>query len=160
MAPRNLFQSVHTTGHLFSQDLLERLSAGDTSIQGLKAQDYHLDPSDRLKDAAARAWSKLNTAYKSYRDAKAKLPDSDTGTTLTRERWLLPLFSELGYGRLPTQKAIDIDGKSYPISHCWNNCTPIHLVTFRHETDKRVPGMAGAASRSPYSIVQELLNRS
>ena len=160
MAPRNLFQSVHTTGHLFSQDLLERLSAGDTSIQGLKAQDYHLDPSDRLKDAAARAWSKLNTAYKSYRDAKAKLPDSDTGTTLTRERWLLPLFSELGYGRLPTQKAIDIDGKSYPISHCWNNCIPIHLVTFRHETDKRVPGMAGAASRSPYSIVQELLNRS
>lgn len=160
MAPRNLFQSVHTTGHLFSQDLLERLSAGDTSIQGLKAQDYHLDPSDRLKDAAARAWSKLNTAYKSYRDAKAKLPDSDIGTTLTRERWLLPLFSELGYGRLPTQKAIDIDGKSYPISHCWNNCIPIHLVTFRHETDKRVPGMAGAASRSPYSIVQELLNRS
>ena len=160
MAPRNLFQSVHTTGHLFSQDLLERLSAGDTSIQGLKVQDYHLDPSDRLKDAAARAWSKLNTAYKSYRDAKAKLPDSDIGTTLTRERWLLPLFSELGYGRLPTQKAIDIDGKSYPISHCWNNCIPIHLVTFRHETDKRVPGMAGAASRSPYSIVQELLNRS
>ena len=160
MAPRNLFQSVHTTGHLFSQDLLERLSAGDTSIQGLKAQDYHLDPSDRLKDAAARAWSKLNTDYKRYRDEKAKLPDSDTGTTLTRERWLLPLFSELGYGRLPTQKAIDIDGKSYPISHCWNNCTPIHLVTFRHETDKRVPGMAGAASRSPYSIVQELLNRS
>lgn len=160
MAPRNIFQSVHTTGHLFSQDLLERLSSGDTSIQGLKAQDYHLDPSDRLKDAAARAWSKLNTAYKSYRDAKSKLPDSDTGTTLTRERWLLPLFSELGYGRLPTQKAIDIEGKSYPISHCWNNCIPIHLVTFRHETDKRVPGMAGAASRSPYSIVQELLNRS
>jgi hypothetical protein len=31
-----------------------------------------------------------------------RLPESDAGTTLTRERWLLILFQELGYGRLQT----------------------------------------------------------
>jgi hypothetical protein len=41
----------------------------------------------------------------------------ELGTTETRERWLLPLFDALGYGRLLTVRAFEIDGKSYPISH-------------------------------------------
>jgi hypothetical protein len=87
------------------------------------------------------------------------LPENDLGTSITRERWLLPLFQELGYGRLVPAKAIEIEGKSYAISHGWQN-TPIHLVGLKVDLDKRTPGVAGASRSSPHSLVQELLNRS
>ena len=80
------------------------------------------------------------------------------GTTETRENWLLPLFQELGYGRLDTG-GYEIDGKRYPISHQWKH-TPIHLVSFKIELDRRTEGVAGAARSSPHSLVQEFLNRS
>ena len=92
------------------------------------------------------------------------MPENDLGTSITRERWLLPLFQELGYGRLVPAKAIEIeDGagapRPYPISHGWQN-TPIHLVGLKVDLDKRTPGVAGASRSSPHSLVQELLNRS
>ncbi|MHC4458682.1 MAG: Eco57I restriction-modification methylase domain-containing protein, partial [Planctomycetota bacterium] len=89
----------------------------------------------------------------------AKRIETYSGTTITRERWLLPLFQELGYGRLITSRAIEIDGKSYPISHLWQH-TPIHLVGCQIDLNRRTPGVAGAARSSPHSLVQELLNRS
>src|SRR5262249_39893186 len=87
------------------------------------------------------------------------LPANDPGTSVTRERWLLPLFQELGYGRLPLAKAIELEDKKYPISHSWSH-VPIHLVGCRIELDRRTPGIAGAAQASPHRWVQELLNRS
>jgi len=56
-------------------------------------------------------------AWRHFRDSTGSLAESDAGTSLTRERWLLPLFQERGYGRLQTSRAIEIDEKSYPISH-------------------------------------------
>ena len=78
---------------------------------------------------------------------------------MTRERWLLILFQELGYGRLLAAKAQEIGGNTYPISHLWHH-TPIHLVSFRQDLDRRTPGVAGAGRLSPHSLVQEFLNRS
>ena len=91
--------------------------------------------------------------------AKEKLPEGDPGTSVTREKWLLPLFDELDYGRLQITKAIDIEGKSYAISHGWNE-VPIHLVGCGARLDTRTSGVVGAAKASPHSLVQELLNRS
>lgn len=88
-----------------------------------------------------------------------KLPPDDKGITLTRERWLLILFSELGYGRLSPAKGLEIEGKSYPVLHMWCN-TPIHLTGCRVELDRRTTGVAGSARMSPHSMVQEFLNRS
>ena len=94
-----------------------------------------------------------------FRTAISQLPEKDLGTGVTRERWLLPLFQELGYGRLLVTKAVEIDGKSYPISHSWH-LAPIHLVGFRLSIDKKVPGAVGAAKMSPHGLMQEYLNRS
>ena len=55
------------------------------------------------------------------------MKDSDAATGLTREKWLLPLFQELGYGRLQSAKSFELDGKIYPISHIWAR-SPIHFV--------------------------------
>jgi len=158
---RNPFASVKTAGLLLPVDLLTRIVEGDRDLPGLSPESYHLLPGERLNEAASRAWNRCLAAWKVFRHQADRLPASDAGTTLTRERWLLPLFQELGYGRLQANReGIQIDDRSYPVSHAWGKHVPIHLVSFRYELDKRTPGVAGAATRSPYSMMQELLNRS
>ena len=102
----------------------------------------------------------MQGAWANFCDGQEKLPESDLGTTITRERWLLPLFRELAYGQLQTAPSYNSDGKSYPISHSWGLNVPIHLVSFKVDLDRRTRGVAGAASNSPHSLLQIFLNRS
>lgn len=155
---RNLFTTIRTEGAILPPDLLQRISSGDSNLEGLTPESYHLS-GERLNEATNRSWSRLEGAWNVFKTVRDRLPESDLGTSVTRERWLLTLFQELGYGRLLTARAIEIDEKSYPISHGWQN-TPIHLLGFRVDLDKRAAGVAGAARSSPHSLVQELLNRS
>ncbi len=141
-------------------DLLVRIADGDARLPGLTPDAYHLRSGERLNEAASRAWTQCKAAWDSFRRKFAAIPASDTGTTLTRNEWLLPLFQELGYGRLQPKPAIVIDEKTYPVSHRWEEHVPIHLLSARYALDKRTAGVDGAATRSPYSMVQELLNRS
>ena len=157
---RNPFTSVQAAGVLLPIDLLAQVADASSSIPGLAPENYHLDSGDRLSDAAARAWNVCSSAWNRFQTEFAQLPLSDRATTLTRDRFLLPLFRELGFGRLQSQNAIQIDDKSYPISHVWGDHVPIHLVSARLDLDRRQPGATGPNARSPYSLVQELLNRS
>jgi len=159
MRTRDLFTTVRTEGGLLPADLLQRIAAGDSELEGLKPSDYHLAGGERLNEAISRAWNRLLGAWTTFRAAAEKLPQGDLGTSPTRERWLLILFQELGYGRLSAARAVEIEGKPYPISHFWQN-TPIHLVGFRVDLDRRTRGVAGAARTSPHSLMQEFLNRS
>ncbi len=156
---RNTFTTIHTEGALLPVDLLQRISENDKRLEGLTPESYHLAPGEKLNEAINRSWNRLNGLWGTLQAARGRLGSTDAGTTLTRERWLLPLFQELGFGRLPTSKAVDIEGKSYPISHRWLNI-PIHLVGCGIELDKRTPGAAGASRTSPHSLMQEYLNRS
>ena len=150
------FQTVKTEGALLPADLLKRVSDGDKEIEGLSPESYHLDPTDKINEATNRAWIACRDAWQRFQKQRAELPDSDKGTTLTRERWLLVLFRELGYGRLQTAKAFEIEGKTYALSHGWGNA-PIHLISFRYDLDTTSHGVFRT---SPHSLVQELLNRS
>ncbi|MBW2121253.1 MAG: N-6 DNA methylase, partial [Deltaproteobacteria bacterium] len=155
---RSHFVTVKTEGAILPPDLLERIHEGDQNIDGLRPRDYHLQAGERLNEAISRSWNRLFAAWRNFQLVRRNVPEKDPGTTATRERFLLPLFQELGYGRLLTAKAIYLDGKSYPVSHIWNN-VPIHLLGFRIDLDRRTPGLAGAARSSPHSMIQELLNR-
>jgi hypothetical protein len=158
---RNPFTTVKTSGQLLPVDLLARIVDNDPTVKGLSPEAYHLNAGERLNEAASRAWNSSLNNWKAFREASAKLSPSDQGTSLTRDKWLLPLFRELGYGWLQANKrSIEIDGKAYPVSHQWQSHVPIHLVSFRHEIDRRTPGATGATERSPYSLIQEFLNRS
>ena len=153
------FAALQTEGAILPADLLRRIAEGDASLGGLDSVSYHLPPGERLSEAVSRSWSRLQGSWAAFKSAKDRLPEADAGTTLTREKWLLPLFQELGYGRLTPAKPITIGEKSYGISHGWQH-TPLHLVSFRLDLDKRQPGAAGASKSSPHSLLQELLNRS
>jgi hypothetical protein len=149
------FVTVHIEGAILPADLLQRVAAGDTSLDGLTPSSYHLIEGEKLNEATNRAWNRLQSAWASFRAAAEKLAPTDLGVGTTRERWLLPLFQELGYGRLqPVKDAFAVGDKYYPISHCWGQ-VPIHLVGCRMELDKR-----SAGSPSSHSLVQEFLNRS
>jgi len=151
--------AVRSEGGLLPAEFLERLAAADGTLPGLTPADYHLGPRERLGEAVNRSWSRLLGSWAAFRDALGKTPDGDPATGLTRDRWLLPLFQELGYGRLVRSAAVELEGKSFAISHSWNR-SPIHLLGARVSLDHRSPGVAGAAAASPHSLVQELLNRS
>jgi hypothetical protein len=163
---RTAFTTVKTEGAILPADLLQRIAEG-RELEGLRPEDYHLLPGERLNEAVNRAWNRCLGAWTAFQDGRARLPASDAGTTVTRERWLLILFQELGYGRLPYQgslstgtdeDALPVPGPHgtgrYPISHAWGHA-PIHLVTFRQDLDRHDP----TSKRSPHSLVQEYLNR-
>jgi N-6 DNA Methylase len=156
---RTMFTTVRSEGALLPPDLLQRIVDNDQSLGGLTPDDYHLPGNERLGEAINRSWNALLGAWASFGGALERLAAGDAGTTITRERWLLPLFQELNYGRLQTAKALELDGRTYPVSHVWQS-TPIHLVGLNVDLDKRTTGVAGAARMSPHGLVQELLNRS
>ena len=156
---RRPFSAVRTEGGLLPQDLLARIQAGDSTLAGTKAKSYHLGPHERVGEAVNRSWTRLVATWHAFQDALAKQPEDALATGLTRERWLLPLFQELGYGRLPKGSAIEVEGRSYAVSHTWHR-SPIHLLGAGVDLDRRQKGVAGAAKSSPHGLVQEFLNRS
>jgi hypothetical protein len=160
MTDADSFVAVRVQGGLLPADLLSRLAMG-RDLDGLSSSDYHLAAGESVREAANRVWAYLRGVWTSYREALERLLATDRATTLTRERWLLILLDQLGYGRVPLTGAggLSVDGRSFPISHVWQS-VPIHLLGDRADLDHRTPGLAGAAGASPQSLVQELLNHS
>jgi hypothetical protein len=157
---RSDFTTVRVVGGLLPPDLLGRVLAGDKDLGGLTGADYHLASGETPREAANRAWPYLLGAWATYRQALAKLPKDDAAVGLTREKWLTVLFKELDYGRLQPTPAggIVVDDKAFPVSHLWG-ATPLHLLGWGVDLDKRTRGVPGAAERAPQAMVQELLNR-
>jgi hypothetical protein len=152
--------TVRTVGGLIPADLLGRVLAGQ-DLDGLTADDFHLELGVTPKEAANRAWSVLTGAWTAYRDALASRPEGDRATSLTREKWLAVLLRELGFGRVPTTPAggLRVDDRAFPVSH-HTGALPIHLLGWGVDLDCKSAGVPGAADRAPHAMVQELLNRS
>ncbi len=149
---------LKTVGGLLPPELLQRIAALDRRLGGLEAPDYHL-VGERIDEAISRSWGRMLAVWSGFREVRAGLPPGEPATGPTRERLLLPLFKELGYGHLALSRGLELAGKSYPISHLWNG-VPIHLVGVGVDLDRRTPGAVGAARQSPHGLVQEYLNRS
>jgi len=156
---RDIFATVTTEGSALPPDILQRVADLDTELPGLTPRAYHLTGGEKLSEATNRAWNRLLAAWASYKAARGAIPENKPGTSETREKWLLPLFNELGYGRLLAAKSIELGGKAYSISHGWGNA-PIHLLGCNVPLDKKTKGIQGATVASPHGLVQELLNRS
>jgi len=155
---QTVFSTVHSEGANLPMDLLLRIVQNDPPIAGRTPDAYHLSV-EKLNEAINHAWNRVLSTWLTFKAAQTKLSEENPGTSLTRERWLLPLFNELGYGRLLMAKPIEVNDRSYPISHSWQH-TPIHLVGCNVKLDQATKGGTGALRSSPHSLLQELLNRS
>ena len=152
--------TIRSEGSLLPADLLARVSAEDRTLAGMSAASYHR-PGERLNEVISRSWTALQSAWEHFRQEREQSPASAIGAGTTRQRWLLPLFRELGYGRLQAESgAIHIEDRAYPISHSWGLHVPIHLVGYHVDLDRRSRGVTGAAQSSPHSLLQIFLNRS
>ncbi|MBX9627956.1 MAG: N-6 DNA methylase [Gemmataceae bacterium] len=152
----DLFSTVRVEGAILPADLLKRVAASDRSLDGLRDADYNL-VGERVNEAANRAWARLTAVWDAFKAARDRPSASDDGRQLTLSRWLFPFWKVLEYGTLDDAKLV-IGEKPYPISHVRRQ-TPIHLVSFRQDLDKRVEA-GGGKQASPHGLVQEFLNRS
>lgn len=145
-------QAVRIVGGIVPPSLLPRIQAGEVDPASLTPASYRLAGNETIRDAAARAWSYLRGAWAAWKDL------DNPGAGATRDKWLLPLLRELGYGNVPAlSHGLMVDDTSYPVSHDWEH-VPIHLLGPSVSLDRRNPGVAGAA-RAPQAMLQEALNR-
>jgi hypothetical protein len=153
------FTAITTVGGLLPVDLLVRVAAGDGDLPAIKASDYGLAATERTREAISRSWNRLSGLWQAYEDRLAALPVDDPATTPTRELWILPLLDELRFTGVTLSTGLEIEGRSYPISHM-AGAVPIHILGAGTRLDVRTPGRAGAAQLSPHALVQQYLNRS
>ena len=149
---------VQVEGNLLAPDLAELL-AGE--VRGQASEDFGLGRSDRLVDEIAIAFGDAKAYWASFQRMLARSADGDeTGTSLTREYWVVPLLKSLGYDPVFVRSAEIVDGQSFAISHRaepGEDKPPIHVVGCRVDLEKRPP--SGNPRLSAHALVQEYLNR-
>ncbi|WP_236700287.1 Eco57I restriction-modification methylase domain-containing protein [Allosalinactinospora lopnorensis] len=155
------YSAVRVVGSLLTADLIGRIGAGDPDLKGLRPEDYGMTSGRRLGEAASRRWDELLGAYQAFQKRLANAGPDESAVSLTRNRWLLPLFDALSFGRLQHQRAnLDAGGRAFPVSHVWGS-VPIHLVAWGRDLDKKRGGNGGSGGdRAPQSMLQEFLNAS
>lgn len=157
----NPFPNVRSCGNLLPLDTQEAIL--ERRLDGLKDEDFHL-VGERQTEAINNSWRKMLAQWQKFSDNRKNLAPTEAGTGITREHLLLPLFQELGYGRLSLarehERQLQLPNgavETFPISHFRDEC-PIHLTGCNVSLDQKARGVTGAAKESPHSLVQHFLN--
>lgn len=150
------FSSINIQGNIISSEILDKIRT-EEKFKHQAPEAFGLARNSSLRDEIGLAWSIMRTHWFAYKKRLETLPKGDTGTSLTREKWIIPLLSELGY-EIGIQKAQQINGKSYAISHGATNRDkyPVHIMGYNDHLDKRRE--TGGPRLSPHALVQEYLN--
>lgn len=170
MTAMNVFKAVRTVGTVLPAEAIPR--ANELRMPGQTAEAYQLSPGMAVNGAIARAWEAMLAAHRAWRTALERLPERDAATKLTRDKWLLPLLYELGWGRpdvvsggLPVPPGLgETEAPHFPISHrvAWPDAAnatawvPLHLVGAGIDLDTKT---ANVTARAPQAMVQDYLNR-
>ncbi len=150
--------SIRIEGGLLGSDLLDQLLAAD--LPGQKPADFGLEARRSLTDEAAALFADARALWVLFQNRLARLRPDDPATTVTRDAWVIPFLGLLGYELRYNQKAYDVDGLSFAISHqagAGEDAPPIHIVGAGQPLG-RVP-VSGRPRLAPHSLVQEYLNR-
>jgi methylase of polypeptide subunit release factors len=150
------FSSINIQGNIISSEILDKIRS-EEKFKHQTPEAFGLARSASLRDEIGMAWSIMRTHWQAYKRRLENLPQGDTGTSLTREKLIVPLLTELGYV-MGLQKAQLVNGKSYNISHGATNIDnyPIHIMGYNDNLDKRRE--TGGQKVSPHALVQEYLN--
>lgn len=150
------FPCLRVEGGLLAPDLLDRIYDG--TAPGQKPADSGL--SGRLESEIAAAWQEALEHWEAFQHRLERLPETDPATTVTRDQWVIPLLSLLGYELVYTPRAAEVEGKTYAISHragAGEGAPPVHVVGCRLSLERRPE--TGRPRLAPHSLVQEYLNR-
>ncbi|MCX7975099.1 MAG: N-6 DNA methylase, partial [Candidatus Aminicenantes bacterium] len=152
------FPTLKIEGGLIAFDIIEKIAAGEE--YGQKPADFGFDSRSRLSDEIAASWSEARDFWHAFERRLARTPEDDLATTATRDQWIIPLLSSLGYELTYQPRAAEIDGLTFYISHRAgkdDSAPPVHIVGARQSLDKK--SELGRPRLAPHSLVQEYLNR-
>lgn len=153
-----VFPSIKIEGGLLGPDLLDQVVGAD--VPGQKPADFGLDGKRNLTDEIAATFADARALWGVFQNRLERLPEGDVATTVTRDAWMIPFLGLLGFAPTFNQRAYEIDGLSFAISHRADEgekAPPVHVVGYRQELG-RVPA-SGRPRLAPHSLVQEFLNR-
>ncbi|PIK95040.1 hypothetical protein SYN60AY4M2_06255 [Synechococcus sp. 60AY4M2] len=151
------FPALRLEGGLLGPDILEQLLAGE--LPGQKPRDFGLDDKRSLTEEMASVFADARTQWEVFRRRLARLPEGDPATSVTRDAWVIPFLSLLGYELRYNQRAYEIDGATFAISHRAGeaeDAPPVHIVGVRQELGRLAP--TGRPRLAPHSLLQEYLN--
>jgi hypothetical protein len=152
------FSTLKLEGGLIGYDIIERITAGEEC--GQKPADFDFDTRSRLSDEIAAAWSDARDLWHVLERRLERLPQDDPATSVTRDQWVIPLLSSLGYELIYQPRAAEIDGLTFSISHKAgkdDGSPPVHVVGARQSLDRKPE--SGRPRLAPHALLQEYLNR-
>ena len=152
------FPSLRVEGGLISFDLIESIAEGEAP--GQKPADFGLPAKAHFLDEISDAWAAARRYWEAFRSRLEQLPPQDPGTSVTRDGWVIPLMSLLGYELSYRPRAHLVDGLTFAISHGADpgeDAPPVHVVGWRQELGKLPP--SGRPRLAPHVLLQEYLNR-
>jgi len=154
-----IYPSIRIEGAILSPDILDRLD----DAAGQRPADFGLDTGSKVKDEIARAWADAQDYWRIFQRKLETLRPESPATTETRQQWVTPLLGLLGYQLDYQAKGVELNGKTYAISHrlAHRGNTPIHIIGARESAglDKKPERThIGAPRMSAHALVQEYLN--
>jgi methylase of polypeptide subunit release factors len=150
------YPSIRIEGGILSPDVLDRLE----DAAGQRPADFGLDPSTKVKDEIARAWADAQDYWRIFQRKLTSLRTDSPATTETRNNWVVPLLGLLGYQLEYQARGVELNGKTYAISHRVTNRgnTPLHIIGIGEPAGlDRKPAKA-VLKMSAHALVQEYLN--
>ena len=119
-----------------------------------------MDPKRNLTDEIAAAFADARALWGVFQNRLERVAADDPATTVTRDSWMIPFLALLGYEIRFNQRAFEVDGQTYAISHRAGeaeDAPPVHIVGNRQQLGRVSP--TGRPRLSPHALVQEYLNR-
>lgn len=153
------FPSIDIQGSIISSDLLGKIRSEQATFQ--QGKDFNKDfTNTRLKDEISSAWQDAKGQWTIFQNKSSRLKEGETGTTETRNFWIVPLLTNLGYNLNFNRQAEEFNGKSFTISNRDSQIDgfPVYIGGFNESLDKRPENKLLRVS--PHAMVQEYLNYS
>jgi len=153
------FPSIDIQGSIISPDLLGKIRSEQANFQ--QGKDFGKDFTNaKLKDEISSAWQDAKGQWTIFQNKLTRLAEGETGTTETRNFWIVPLLSNLGYNLSFSRQAEELNGKTFPIAYRDSQIDgfPVYIGGFNESLDKRPENRQLRVS--PHAMVQEYLNYS
>ncbi|MBE0613781.1 MAG: restriction endonuclease [Burkholderiales bacterium] len=149
------YPSIRIEGAILSPDILERLD----DAPGQQSADFGFDRNAKVKDEIARAWADAQDYWRIFQRKLETLRPDSAATTETRQQWVVPLLGLLGYQLEYQSRGVELNGKTYAISHRVANRgqTPVHITGFREPSGLDRKPEKAVLRMSAHAMVQEYL---
>ncbi|TAD86912.1 MAG: hypothetical protein EAY75_06795 [Bacteroidetes bacterium] len=132
------FPSIEIQGSIISSDLLGKIRGEQAPHQ--QGKDFVPGFTDaRLKDEISLAWQEAKGQWTIFKSKLARLKEGETGTSETRNFWMVPLLTNLGYNLNFNRQSEELNGKLFPIGYRDTNLDnfPIFIDGYNESLDRR-----------------------